>query len=530
MSNTNISFEKTGYFSKLICDYVGRKESVDKLYNNYPDLKGFEKQISLKEKQFSNKNREVLVSSLQKQYVSTKITEKTKNNINSLVGDNTFTTVTGHQLNVFTGPLYFLYKIASAINLAKELKHKFPENQFVPVYWMATEDHDFEEINHFFVGDKKIIWKVDSSGPVGRKLTSGFETVLEEFSNTIGDNKNANYLKQLFKKAYLEHNTLAEATRFLVNELFGVYGLVIVDGDDVDLKKQFSPFVEKELVDKYAHQSIANANSFLEENYNVQVNPREINLFYIEDELRERIIFENDTYKVNNTAIEFTKDEILDELKKSPEKFSPNVIMRPLFQEVVLPNLCYIGGGGELAYWFQLKNLFAKSNIVFPVLLLRNSVLLASEKQGAKLGRLNLSYQELFLKQQVLFDIKIKECSELPLDFEFQKNKLRELFDELKPLVAQTDVSFSGALEAQEKKQLKGLLNLEKRLLKAEKKKHVDVVNRIRILQDELFPRNGLQERNVNFAEFYIEYGENLIPTLLKELKPLGLLYTVLEM
>jgi bacillithiol biosynthesis cysteine-adding enzyme BshC len=530
MPNTQIPFQSTGYFSKLICDYIDKKDSVKHLYENFPEIDGFENQIKLKEQQFSQDSRNVVSKSLLQQYAKTSTTETTLENIQTLKNTNTFTVVTGHQLNIFTGPLYFLYKIVSTLNLAKELKEKFPKNNFVPVYWMATEDHDFEEINHFFVGDKKISWDVESAGPVGRKLTSGLETVFKEFSKEIGDNLNANYIKKLFRKAYIGHNTLTAATRFLVNELFGAYGLVIVDGDDPELKKEFSPFVEKELLEQYAHKSISKENSFLKENYKVQVNPREINLFYIKQDLRERIVFEEGLYKVNNTPIQFTQDEVLEELKNFPENFSPNVIMRPLYQEVVLPNLCYIGGGGEIAYWLQLKNLFKESSIEFPILLLRNSVLLASKKQGSKLKKLNLSYQELFLKQQVLFDKKIKECSELPLDFEFQKKKLQELFDELKPLIAQTDVSFNGALEAQEKKQIKGLLHLEKRLLKAEKKKHADIVDRIRMLQNELFPRKGLQERNVNFAEFYVAYGEKLIPTLLKDLKPLSLEYSVIEL
>lgn len=530
MPNTQIPFQSTGYFSNLICDYIDRKESLHNLYRNFPDHKGFENQIDLKKEQFSQESRTVLFESLHKQYSNTSISEVTEAHINLLKESNTFTVVTGHQLNIFTGPLYFLYKIASTINLAKELKEKFPENNFVPVYWMATEDHDFEEINHFYVQDKKITWDVESSGPVGRKSTNGMQSVFEAFSKIIGTNKNADYLKELFQKSYLAHANLTEATRFLVNELFGEHGLVILDGDDVELKKKLTPFVERELLQQYAHKAISEANSFLEKNYKVQVNPREINLFYIEDAIRERIILENGVYKINNTSIEFTQKEILKVLKEFPEKFSPNVILRPLYQEVVLPNLCYIGGGGELAYWLQLKNLFVESKIPFPILLLRNSVLLASEKQGRKIKKLNVSYQELFLKQQVLFDQKIKECSELPLDFELQKNKLQELFNELKPLVFQTDISFKGALEAQEKKQLKGFLNLEKRLLKAEKKKHTDIVQRIKTIQDELFPRKGLQERNVNFAEFFVEYGDTLIPTLLKELQPLSLEYSVIEL
>jgi len=530
MPNTQIPFRSTGYFSKIICDYIDRKDSIADLYGNFPDMAGFENQIKLKEEQFSENSRVVLVESLTSQYAQTKGTEETLENIQSLKNTNTFTIVTGHQLNIFTGPLYFLFKIVSTINLSKQLKEKIPAKNFVPVYWMATEDHDFEEINHFFVGNKKISWDVESSGPVGRKSTETIDAVFQDFCSKIGGNENAKYLQDLFKKAYIEHSNLTEATRFLVNEMFGEYGLVIVDGDDAELKKQFTPFIEKELLEQYAHLSIANTNSFLEENYKVQVNPREINLFYIEDSIRERIILENGIYKVNNTGIQFSKDDILVELKKFPDKFSPNVILRPLYQEVVLPNLCYIGGGGELAYWFQLKQLFVASEIVFPILLLRNSVLLTSKKQSSKLRQLKLQYKDLFLEQEKLVNQVVTEFCQLDMNFEKQKLALQNIFDELKPLVSKTDISFKGALEAQMVKQTKGLLHLEKRLLKAEKIKHKDIVERTKKLQDALFPRKGLQERNVNFAEFYEYYGSSLIETLLKELKPLSLKYSVIEL
>jgi uncharacterized protein YllA (UPF0747 family) len=165
--------------------------------------------------------------------------ETTLNNIKLLNNLNTFTITTGHQLNLFTGPLYFLYKIVSTINLCKELKSEFPEHDFVPIYWMATEDHDFEEINYFNFKHKKISWNRESFGPVGRLSSDGLEAVFAVFESEIGLGKNAEGLKNLFKKAYLEHTNLADATRFLANELFSKEGLVIIDADKSDLKKSF---------------------------------------------------------------------------------------------------------------------------------------------------------------------------------------------------------------------------------------------------------------------------------------------------
>ncbi len=514
-----IPFHKTGYFSKTICDYLDEHKAVEPFYNNFPSLKGFKKQLEEK-RQFAP-NRKILVDALEKQYQNIKTSKDTKQHIQSLLKENTFTVTTGHQLNLFTGPLYFLYKIVSAINLAKQLKSEFPKDNFVPVYWMATEDHDFDEINYFNFKERKIRWNKESNSAVGRLSTKGLDAVAQVFELLLGTLKNADFLAELFKDAYLKHETLTEATRYLVNELFGDYGLVIIDGDDERLKKQFAPFVADELTNQTSFKKVSETIQELGKEYKIQVNPREINLFYLTNKIRARIVYEKGTYKVVDTDISWTKDEILKELDEVPERFSPNVIMRPLYQEVILPNLCYIGGGGELAYWFELKSYFEAVKVPFPILLLRNSVLLITEKQLKKVEKLNISLDELFLNQDALINKKIKEISEIEIDFSKQKAFLQEQFKALESLAEKTDKSFVGAVKAQESKQLKGLEVLEKRLLKAQKRKLKDVVDRIRLLQDELFPNQSLEERQRNFSEVYEQYGLTLIPKLIKTLDPL---------
>jgi bacillithiol biosynthesis cysteine-adding enzyme BshC len=302
-----------------------------------------------------------------------------------------------------------------------------------------------------------------------------------------------------------------------------------LDADNSELKNLFIPFAKEELLHQTSFKKVTETNKQLND-YGVQVNPREINLFYIENNLRERIIYENDNYKINNTKLEFSETEILDLLNTNPEKFSPNVILRPLYQEVILPNLCYIGGGGEIAYWLELKSNFETNNIVFPILLLRNSVLLVTQKQNDKANNLNLTWSDLFLKQQELFNQKTKEFSKFTIDFSEQKAHLKSQFENLYKIAEQTDKSFLGAVKAQEIKQIKGLENLEKRLLKAEKKVHASELERIIQLQNELFPNQSLQERKANFSEFYLEYGTELIEKILLELKPLEQKFTIITL
>lgn len=527
-----IPFRKTGYFSELICDYLEEKDGLKTYYNRFSKLNGFKDQISEKQASFPLATRKVLHSALNAQYKEIDASKKVKQNINSLQEDNTFTVVTGHQLNLFTGPLYFLYKIISTINLTSALKREYPDFNFVPVYWMATEDHDFEEINFFNFKGKKIQWNTTSDGAVGHLSTDGLEAVLETFSKELGKSTNADKIKELFKKAYIENSNLTQATRFLADALFGEYGLVIVDGDDSGLKQLLAPYAKQELLEHVSFHRVEETISELQQlpgNYGIQVNPREINYFYLTKGVRERIVQKGKDYFVLNTELVFTRDEIVRELDAHPERFSPNVITRPLYQEVILPNLCYIGGGGELAYWLELKSSFEAVNVTFPILLLRNSALVITEKQYDKLGKLNLTPEDLFLRQNTLINKKIREISNIDIDFSSQKKHLEAQFEGLYKIAEATDKSFLGAVKAQEVKQKKGLDHLEKRLLKAQKRKLKDQVIRMTEIQNELFPNQALQERYLNFSELYLEYGEELIPSLMKSLLPLQAEFFVLK-
>ncbi|MEC3907420.1 bacillithiol biosynthesis cysteine-adding enzyme BshC [Tamlana sp. 2201CG12-4] len=532
MHKNYLPFYKTGYFSSLICDYLEEKPELGQFYNRFPKLNNFKGQIEEKHGAYNKASREILISVLERQYSNIETSELTSQHIESLKSEKTFTITTGHQLNLFTGPLYFLYKIVSTINLATELKSQYPEFNFVPVYWMATEDHDFEEINYLNFKGKKIQWSKDVGGAVGALSTEGLKEVFNVLKDEWGHSKNAENLKQLFEEAYLQHNNLADATRFLANALFKVYGLVIVDANDAELKRMFLPYMKEELLKNTSYKVVTETNNALtklSEDYKIQVNPREINLFYLKAGLRERIVFENGVYSVLNTDISWNESELMDHIEIHPERFSPNVVMRPLYQEVILPNLCYIGGGGELAYWFQLKSFFKEVKVPFPLLLLRNSVLIESESQQKKRESLNLSNEDIFLKRHTFINKKVREISNIDIDFSSQAEHLEQQFQDLYKLAEQTDKSFIGAVKAQEVKQLKGLRSLEKRLLKAQKRKLSDQVMRMTDLQNDLFPSGSLQERNINFSELYLEYGDSLIAQLIENLEPLNMNFLILK-
>lgn len=526
-----LPYRETGYFSNLICNYLDQKEELKPFYNRFPTADNLIEQAAEKGEWFSTLSRKRLHASLIEQYKNTDVSAETTLNLERLAEENSFTITTGHQLNLFTGPLYFLYKIISVINLCKELAEKDETRHYIPIYWMATEDHDFDEINYFNFQGKKVQWNREDGGAVGELSTEGLAAVLELFQKQLGSSRNAEFLSELFENAYLNHDNLADATRYLANELFKDYGLIIVDGNDTGLKNLFASYVKRELIEEISYKKVAKQTKNLTAlGYPEQVHPREINMFYIKEGIRERIIKMDDIYVVNDTEIRFSKNEILGELENYPERFSPNALLRPLFQEVVLPNLCYIGGGGELAYWFQLKTYFEEVGVPFPALLLRNSALIRTEKQRSKAENLGVSLPNLFLKQNELINRKIRSISNIEIDFSEQRSFLKEQFRAMHIIATETDESFVGAVKAQEVKQLKGLDNLEGRLLRAQKRKLSDQVQRLVDLQNEVFPMQSLQERNTNFAQFYLDFGDDLIPELIQALDPLSGEFTIITL
>ncbi|MGB5508520.1 bacillithiol biosynthesis cysteine-adding enzyme BshC [Robiginitalea sp.] len=530
MHAQGIPFSDTGFFSGLIEGYLDRREDLKPFYGRFPSLEAFQEQIADKQREFPQSHRIRVSEVLSQQYAALKASDATLEHIEALKDSRTFTVVTGHQLNLFTGPLYFAYKILCAVKLAAELSEAYPDCHFVPVYWMATEDHDFEEINHFNFRGKNIRWNREAIGGVGRMDLEGLEAVYETFSADLGPGKRADALRDLFKNAYLKQNNLAAATRYLANELFGALGLVIIDGDEPRLKELLTPHIEKDIFDNLGYRSVGKSIDKLRElpgDYHIQVTPREINYFYLLDGLRSRLVAREDGFGVVDSDLHFSEEVLKSELRAHPERFSPNVITRPLYQEVILPNLCYIGGGGELAYWLELKDYFDTSGVVFPMLLLRNSALLMTGKQRDKLEKLQLDIKDLFLDSDRLIEKKVREISEISIDFTPQREHLVKQFQSLYDLAGKTDKSFLGAVKAQEVKQLSGLDRLEKRLLRAQKRKLEDSVSRVRDLQDALFPGGSLQERSRNFSEFYLDMGPALFEELLEGFRPLEMEFSV---
>lgn len=519
MQHSKIPFKETKIFSAFFLDYILQKDSLKSFYNRYPSIDAFSDQILDKQKSFADASRQVLHNALADQYKNLEISEAVKKNLNLLKDSNTFTITTGHQLNIFTGPLYFIYKIVSVINACKALKKTYPKYNFVPVYWMATEDHDFEEISYFKLYGKKYTWQTDQRGAVGRFDPTSLTSILKELPGDIS----------IFEKAYLKNKTLSDAVRQYVNELFGKEGLIVVDADNRTLKSKLASVIEDDLFRHTAKAKVEASNAALQAaGYETQVYARDINFFFLDEGLRSRIERSSNGFTVVDTDLRFDDNAIKEMIAKEPEKFSPNVILRPLYQEIILPNLAYFGGPAEVIYWLQLKGVFDHFKIPFPILMPRNFALVMDGPLARKFDKTGLSVGELFEEKNYLFNDWVLKNTKHNLSLTEEQKTVTKLFADIKQRAASIDPTLLKLVDAESKKATNSFSKIEQKLLRAEKRRHSDKVRQIEEVKEGLFPGGGLQERSDNFLNFY-QQDNYFIQKLIDSFEPFDFKFNILR-
>jgi bacillithiol biosynthesis cysteine-adding enzyme BshC len=513
-----------------VLDYLKGSEFLKDLYTFAPNASGLAGAVVAR-KQYPV-DREVLVQVLQDQYRQLPVEHKVEDAIALLAEENTFTICTAHQPNLATGYLYFVYKILHAIKLAQELKAAHPANNFVPVYYMGSEDADLDELGTFRYGDKKYVWDAaGQTGAVGRMKTESLEPLLTELFSRIGPpGEYAEGLEHLLREAYLKHDSVAQATQYLVHSLFGKYGLVVIDPDDARLKRGFVPVMEEDLLSHTAEHLVGNSiKALTEAGYKAQAHPRGINLFYLKDNLRERIEQDDCNWRVVNTDISWDKASLLKELQDHPERFSPNVMLRPLYQEMILPNVAFIGGGAEVAYWLQLQALFAHHNVFYPAILLRQSVMWVNTAQQVLMKKIGLDYEALFTSKDEAARSYISAQSGDAWKLPAEHDQLEVLLSSLREKAAATDPTLSRSADTTLTRMKHLLDGLEGKMLRALKRREGTALAQIERLQGQLFPGGGLAERVENFMPYYLEYGTAFLDELLQMMEPLRSEFLIVE-
>ena len=513
-----IPFTQLESTPKLIKDYISGNLASD------ADLRlsvgSVTEKIEQKKKTFSPQKRALISDVFNEQMKGLPLTALQTTHLRKLREDNTFTITTGHQLNLFSGPVFFIYKILQTIKTANVLNELLPEYHFVPVFWMATEDHDFEEIHAFHTREKSYAISAQTGGAVGRIKPENVNFI-QDLENEFRDTPYGKELIHFARKAYRENHDLATSTAILVQELFSEYGLLFLNGDDATLKREMIPIFEREINSHLLYQATADTIEKLTRRYaKVQVNPREINLFHLTN-TRERIIPSAKNHFTTARNTPWSKEKILHELHSSPENFSPNALLRPAYQETVLPNIAYIGGNAEIAYWLELDDYFKTIHTPLPLLIPRHSMLWLNEKIINKLNKNELSLEMIMLPLDKWIEKKIIVNQDLAQLLTHQEQLLITSLERIESSAGATDITFSHLVKAEKQRLIKSFNRMKKRLWRAEKRKNEEKIAWLASLYEEIHPNHTWQERHWNYSVFFSQGGREWFNACYEAIQPM---------
>ena len=512
-----ISLEQTNAFSALLSDYTTQNDKVASFIHYASSQEGLKKCVA--DCSFPMERRLVLQEVLKEEYKNLKVSASVRDHLENISSPETFFVTTGQQIHLLGGPLYVLYKIASTIQLAAACKEWMPDKHFVPLFWMASEDHDLEEIDHLSIFGKRYQAELKGNGPAGRVSTEGLGAWIDSLPD----------IPEVFKKAYKEYRNLSQATHYWLNELFGKHGLVVLDADHAKLKKQFIPVLEKELLEGISIEAVRRQTDALEnKGYKSQLFPRDINLFYISYEGRNRITCEDGKYAVLNTNHTFDKETLLKELHEHPESFSPNVVLRPVYQEYILPNIAYIGGPAEVAYWLQLQKVFEVLHLHMPVVLPRNFAMVVGKQQVHKLHKLGLKPESVFLPEEELKHFFLSEKNHVIPEWHDVAEELDKLWMTVEEKSLKADANLKDWLAAEKHKVQKQLENIEKRVAKTYEQKLEQEMKQLATLKEKLLPGGNLQERSDSFLSFLIN-DPDFIDEMVSLFDPLDFRFNIIQ-
>lgn len=488
-----IPLAQTRAFSTLLKEYLAQSDGLKPFQHYSPSIEGIKQALTALD--FTHEKRKVLTRALKRQYETCIPSTLIEQQLERIEDPNTFFITTGQQIHVLGGPLYVLFKIATTIKLAEECNRCMPDKHFIPLFWMASEDHDLEEIDHLSVFGKLHRVDLKATGPAGRVSNAP----INDWISSVPD------VPALFKEAYAQQENLSKATRHWLHTLFAENGLIILDADDQELKKEFIPIIEQELFAGLAGQTVRDCTACIEQQgYKGQIYPRDINLFYISDEGRHRIEFKNDRYEVLGTGLSFDPYQLKTEVHEHPERFSPNVVLRPVYQQYILPNVAYVGGPAEVAYWLQLKTLFDKLGMRMPVLMPRNFGMVLSKNLVSRFQKLDLAYQDVFLSEEELKQVFFAHKNYQLPEWNDTKVLLDQFWENIEYKALQADGSLQGYVAAERSKLEKQIDQIQKRVHKSYEQKLDQEMKQLKQLQEKVLPHGTLQERKESFLSFMI--------------------------
>lgn len=516
MQRLALPYSATGQFKPIVLDYLQDEPKVHP-FRVWPFNRAASEK-ALTARHFDPRKRTIVIAAIRRQYDGLSIPPQVEEHLQRLAEPDTYTVTTGHQLCLFGGPLFVLFKILNTVRLARELST--PQRTVVPVFWMASEDHDLAEVDHVFLRGTLVHWPAGTTGAVGRMPLSMIDEVVSRAIALLGDGSGAAEIAGILRSAYQDGKTLAQATRIFIDGLFGRFGVVVVDGDDPTLKRLFAPLMQEELLNEVVARSVHYAEQQMPVEYAPQAHAREVNLFHLSPGRRARLVREGDGFRAMDGGPAFSTQELLDHLERSPEAFSPNVLLRPLYQESVLPNTAYVGGGGEVAYWLQLRWLFQAFQVPMPVVCLRTSALFLQAGTQERIKALGLDVEDLFRPTPVVDKKVALALASFPTSLENERTALERFYQNIADRAPQAGPTFQRSVMSARTRAAHGLDHLEQRLIRTAKKEQSVALGRYHKLREGIFPGGVLQERHDGFLTLLADHGTGVMDELIEALDP----------
>jgi bacillithiol biosynthesis cysteine-adding enzyme BshC len=533
----SIPYNSLPSYSELFIKYTDDFESLADFYEfDFKKTEDFQKCIELKKETYLKGKtffRNEVTDILKEQNKKFESSEKTFENIQLLNDHNTFAVVTGQQIGILTGPYYTILKALNTIQLSDKLKENFPEYNFVPVFWLEADDHDFAEINNIDIISKENELKnlkYFENGeeqekylkPVGKIIIDEhIESFKQDLRNSFNHSDFTDSLFDLINETYKEGTDLKTAFALFMNKLIKDKGLIFIDPTDNEIKKLLQPVFEKELATfPEICEKVINTSVELEENFAVQVKPKAINLFYIHEGNRYLIEpRENDIFALKHSRQKFTKEELFGLLESNPERFSWNVVTRPICQDYLLPTVAYIGGPSEIAYFGQFRQVYRSFDITMPVIYPRTSVTILENRVISFMEKYSIGFQEFFNEKEIGIKL-LNENSDASADqiFSDMKEEIRGIFYTYEKELVKIDAKQTEGFSKRNNQFLESLDVAKEKFINSQSKQNEVISNQLSKALLFVYPDNILQERVLNITYFLNKYGTEFINYLFGEI------------
>ena len=509
---------------KLFVDYAENSADARNYFmGHFSDLMAFETHLQLLERR--SYLREPLYSALAAQNKSFLAGDNTFMNLEQLKSPSTFAVVTGQQVGLLSGPLYTLYKALTAVQLARWLAEQFPAYRFVPMFWLESEDHDFLEINNVGgISTNNDFVRVRYAQPEEEDAKDlrpvSLRQIDERMEATIAELRAhlpvTDFSEDLFRKidsAYAPGGSLQRAFARLFNALYPDAGVVFIDPSDPSIKQLATPVILQELETfPTTGEEVIKRSAELEEKYHAQIKPRAVNLFMLHKDNRFPIEPSDYGFFLKGTRQRFTRDELLEIACTEPERFSPNVLLRPIMQDFLLPTAAYVAGPSEVSYFAQLQPAYDHFQVPMPIIFPRASITLVESKVDKVFRKFDLPYSAMFLDNEDAWRLVRKsDDNDSRFDFQAFLARFAAQLEELPALAGAEHPNLRGPAESTLGNIQRSLAMFEEKLQQHRRQNDEVLTRQIEKMHVYLAPEGKPQERQVNITTFLNRYGDDLL-------------------